>query len=70
MLASLWEVDDRSTVSLMEDFYQRLGIAGNETATSLALVQRNMRLSKEFNHPFYWAPFVLVGQHGRDAVQI
>jgi len=65
VLASLWEVDDRSTVGLMTGFYQRLRASGSDAgkATALALVQREMRLSKEFNHPFYWAPFVLVGQH-------
>ncbi len=65
VLASLWEVDDRSTVELMSRFYQRLRASGSDAgkATALALAQREMRLSGEFNHPFYWAPFVLVGQH-------
>lgn len=65
VLATLWEVDDRSTVSLMSGFYLRLRASGSDAgkATALALIQRKMRSSKEFNHPFYWAPFVLVGQH-------
>jgi CHAT domain-containing protein len=65
VLASLWEVDDRSTVSLMEGFYRHLGkdSADRGHAAALARVQRELRASKEFSHPFYWAPFVLVGQH-------
>jgi CHAT domain-containing protein/Tfp pilus assembly protein PilF len=71
VLASLWEVDDRSTVDLMKGFYERLKADGSGIgkAAALALVQREMRSSKEFNHPFYWAPFVLVGQHGKPAKQ-
>jgi CHAT domain-containing protein/Tfp pilus assembly protein PilF len=69
VLASLWEVDDHSTVGLMEGFYRRLdgSSSAHVQAASLAEVQREMRISEEFNHPFYWAPFVLVGQHGSDA---
>ena len=66
VLASLWAVDDRSTVDLMKGFYQRLDTSGSEIgkAAALALAQRELRTSKEYGHPFYWAPFVLVGQHG------
>ena len=64
VLATLWEVDDRSTVDLMEGFYSRLnrgGTLGN-TAAALAQVQRQLKNSGTHEHPFYWAPFVLVGQ--------
>lgn len=75
VLASLWEVDDLSTVSLMEGFYRELSATSLTTgqltdqAAALAHAQREMRQSAEFNHPFYWAPFVLVGQHGQGAVR-
>jgi CHAT domain-containing protein len=64
VLATLWEVDDRSTVELMEGFYNRLEHEGgiNGQAKALAQIQRQLRLSKNYQHPFYWAPFVLVGQ--------
>jgi CHAT domain-containing protein len=68
VLASLWEVDDRSTVNVMEGFYQRFG-AGSERdqAEALAAVQRELKSSADFYHPFYWAAFVLVGQRGSSA---
>ena len=71
VLASLWEVDDHSTVDLMEGFYQHFGApeAESDQANALAQVQREMRSSKKFSHPFYWAPFVLVGQHDRNAAR-
>lgn len=63
VLASLWKVDDRSTVELMEAFYQRLGRQNSAPAgaRALALTQRRMRASGEYSHPFYWAPFILMG---------
>jgi CHAT domain-containing protein len=68
VLATLWEVDDRSTVDLMKGFYEHLKTTGSKAA-ALSLVQREMRSSKEFKHPYYWAPFVLVGQHRKPAAQ-
>lgn len=67
VMATLWRVDDRSTVEVMEGFYNRLEQGGsiNDQAAALAQIQRELRLSKNYSHPFYWAPFVLVGQQGR-----
>lgn len=66
VLATLWEVDDRSTVELMEGFYQSIATssAPRDRAAALAAVQRRLRTSDSYSHPYYWAPFVLVGQHG------
>lgn len=63
VLATLWEVDDRSTVDLMERFYGRLEDPGasSDKAVALAEAQRSLRASEAFRHPYYWAPFVLVG---------
>lgn len=64
VLATLWEVDDRATVQLMQGFYRGMESAGRaaDPAHSLVDAQRRLRRSSEFHHPFYWAPFVLVGQ--------
>jgi CHAT domain-containing protein/TolA-binding protein len=65
VLASLWEVDDRSTGSLMAGFYRELGSGpGDAYADALAEIQRDLKTSRNFHHPFYWAPFVLVGHGG------
>jgi len=70
VLATLWQVDDQSTVEIMEGFYRRLGQAGhsNGQAVALAQVQRELRNSTKYKHPFYWAPFVLVGQQDQGAI--
>ena len=60
---SLWSVADRSTADLMTDFYKRLLTTGEGTTSSSALrgAQLAMISGKKYSAPFYWAPFVLVG---------
>ena len=60
---SLWSVADKSTADLMTDFYKRLLTAGDNTTSSSALrgAQLAMISGKKYSAPFYWAPFVLVG---------
>lgn len=60
---SLWSVADKSTADLMTDFYKRLLSPGAGTTSSGALrgAQLDMISGKRYSAPFYWAPFVLVG---------
>ncbi len=60
---SLWSVADKSTADLMTDFYKRLLSTGEGTTSSSALrgAQLQMISGKKYSAPFYWAPFVLVG---------
>lgn len=73
---SLWSVADKSTSDLMSDFYKRLlapGAAGpggssttaNSSPASASTAMRDAQLAmiagKRYSAPFYWAPFVLVG---------
>ena len=60
VLASLWEVNDRSTLELMEIFYRHL--REGDKAAALATAQREMLQSGgRYAHPYFWAPFTLVG---------
>jgi CHAT domain-containing protein/tetratricopeptide (TPR) repeat protein len=62
---SLWSVADKSTADLMTDFYKRLLATGSEP-TSPTAAMRGAQLAlidgKKYSAPFYWAPFVLVGE--------
>jgi CHAT domain-containing protein/tetratricopeptide (TPR) repeat protein len=62
VIVSLWNVNDRSTADLMRFFYENLQ-QGNDRATALENAQKTMLTSERwaYRHPFYWAPFVLVG---------
>jgi CHAT domain-containing protein len=59
LVVSLWLVQDEATASLMEEYYERLrGGAG----PAEALRGAQLAIKEEYPHPYYWAPFVLVGQ--------
>jgi CHAT domain-containing protein len=60
---SLWSVSDNSTAQLMTDFYKRM-LTGQGMAASAAMraAQQNMIAGKKYSAPYYWAPFVLVGE--------
>ncbi|MGH9930034.1 MAG: CHAT domain-containing tetratricopeptide repeat protein [Pyrinomonadaceae bacterium] len=63
---SLWSVADKSTAELMTDFYKRLlGSSASSTAVPASAAMRDAQLAmitgKKYSAPFYWAPFVLVG---------
>lgn len=60
---SLWSVADKSTADLMTDFYKRLLTVGDTTTSSSALRGAQLALisGKKYSAPFFWAPFVLVG---------
>lgn len=91
VVASLWPVADRSTMRMMQEFYQ-LRESGLTKAEAMRQVQRKMLQGelavpvatikrsiiheedktaglpkfkadpqKPFAHPYYWAPFILIG---------
>lgn len=57
ILATLWNVNDKSTARLMELFYQNW-LSGTPMQQSLNEAVRELR--REYPSPFYWAPFVLM----------
>ena len=58
VVISLWDVNDRTTADLMKHFYRALA-KGASRSQSLRLAM--MRLREEHPHPYYWAPFLLMG---------
>jgi CHAT domain-containing protein len=58
-LATLWQVSDHSTAKLMEQFYKEL--TNPKLTKSQALHQAQLKLFKQYKAPYYWAPFILVG---------
>ncbi len=62
VVASLWPVQDTVTARLMEHFYSALA-AGVHKGAALKQAQQTLRLEGHI-HPYYWAPFFLVGDSG------
>ena len=64
VMATLWPVGDRASVSLMKQFYGRLSASGadHNAANALAFAQRALHRSPQLRHPYYWAAYVVIGQ--------
>lgn len=60
-IASLWAVDDKATSQLMIDFYEELTQPKVSKAEALRKAQINTLQKSQFQHPYYWAAFVLIG---------
>ncbi len=60
VVASLWPVEDYSTSLLMSDFYSNLK-EGNSRGEALRRAQAKLIADGKYSHPFYWAPFILLG---------
>lgn len=63
-LATLWSVVDESTAQMMGEFYRQLQ-KSQTTKANKAEVLRQAQLTliedEKFNHPHFWAPFILIG---------
>lgn len=66
VLASLWKIEDCSTSMLMQKFYS-LREDGMTKAKALQNAQcalLNGEFGQDFIHPYFWAPFILIGNGG------
>jgi CHAT domain-containing protein len=71
VIASLWSVADQATAPFMTEFYRNLN-RGMSKAEALREAKRWMLTRAEhpepggkggpYDHPFFWAPFILIGE--------
>jgi CHAT domain-containing protein len=60
IVASLWPVADDSTDVLMSRLYRELA-AGRDLMAGMQLAQLEVQKNRRFAHPFFWAPFNVIG---------
>ncbi len=60
-LGSLWAVEDASVADFMGQFYQVLANPTVTKAEALRRAQLVLLQQLQYRHPFYWAPYVLLG---------
>lgn len=62
-VASLWQVDDAATAIFMDRFYEALADQSGNKAEALQSAQKHLieDFVGDFDHPYYWAPFILLG---------
>ncbi|RUT10222.1 hypothetical protein DSM106972_007170 [Dulcicalothrix desertica PCC 7102] len=60
-LASLWNLNDASTATLMSQFYKELTQPNISKAQALRRAQLQLLQQEQYAMPYYWAPYILVG---------
>jgi tetratricopeptide (TPR) repeat protein len=60
VLMSMWSVAERPSVGLVENFFKHVK-SGKGRLEALRLARSDVRQAG-FDHPFFWAPFVLFGE--------
>ncbi|MEH1797289.1 CHAT domain-containing protein [Nostoc sp.] len=68
-VGTLWKVSDDSTATIMGHFYEQLAHAKTTKVTKaealhlaqVKLLEQGRSQQSKYEHPFYWAPFILVG---------
>ncbi|HQU81876.1 MAG TPA: CHAT domain-containing protein, partial [Pyrinomonadaceae bacterium] len=58
LVMSLWTVNDAATLEMMKNFYEFL--SKNESVKK-SLQNAQLQLLKKNPHPYFWSPFVLIG---------
>ena len=59
-VASLWDIDDKSTSELFVEFYHILGGTANVSRAE-ALRRAQLSIQAKYEHPYFWSPFLLIG---------
>lgn len=60
-LATLWFINDEASSLLISDFYQQLRQPTTSKAKALQQAQLQIMADNRYQHPAYWAPFLLIG---------
>jgi CHAT domain-containing protein len=58
VVGSLWAVNDVSTAELMREMYSDLRAGATKRS---ALRRAQLAIKDAYGHPYYWAPFILMG---------
>ncbi|TAG92456.1 MAG: CHAT domain-containing protein [Oscillatoriales cyanobacterium] len=60
-VATLWQVNDESTAIFMAEFYRQLALSTISKAEALRNAQLTLLNNPLYKNPYFWAPFILVG---------
>jgi CHAT domain-containing protein len=60
-LATLWFISDQASGELAVRFYEAMKSGSVSKARALQIAQTQLIADPRFDHPAYWAPFLLIG---------
>ena len=61
VLATLWFINDQASAVLITAFYRHLQQPDRSKAAALQQAQIELLADRRYQHPGYWAPFLLIG---------
>ena len=62
VVVSLWNVNDKATAALMQRFYAGMLRTNKTPAAALRAAQIEMLRTRQWQSPYFWAPFVMQGE--------
>ncbi|HEU4933491.1 MAG TPA: CHAT domain-containing protein [Pyrinomonadaceae bacterium] len=62
VIVSLWNVNDKATATLMQRLYVGMLRSGKTPAAALRAAQIQMLRTRQWQSPYFWAPFVMQGE--------
>jgi len=62
VVVSLWNVNDKATASLMQNFYTGMLRGNKSPAAALRAAQIRMLQTRQWQSPYFWAPFIMQGE--------
>jgi CHAT domain-containing protein/tetratricopeptide (TPR) repeat protein len=62
VIVSLWNVNDKATAALMQRLYVGMLRSGKTPAAALRAAQIEMLRTRQWQSPYFWAPFVMQGE--------
>ncbi|MBA4372607.1 MAG: hypothetical protein C0402_07055 [Thermodesulfovibrio sp.] len=60
-IAALWSVSDEASYQLITEFYRQFQSRVLTKAKALQQAQLSLLKRAPYQHPYYWAPFILIG---------
>lgn len=58
-IVASWNLDDNSASIFVRQFYTNIK-NGNPVSSALSLAKKNL-INSEYNHPYFWAPYIIIG---------
>jgi CHAT domain-containing protein/tetratricopeptide (TPR) repeat protein len=62
VIVSLWNVNDKATAALMQRLYTGMLRSNKTPAAALRAAQIEMLRTRQWQSPYFWAPFVMQGE--------
>ncbi len=69
VISSLWKVSDQATAALMQHFYGHMLNDKESAEVALRKAKEDMRADPQWQHPYFWAGFVIQGGRAEFSVQ-